>query len=336
VGGNWVEQDTWRWRPSFVGVASSEPLDRDFVLDDGVWDRVAGYRRAGGEIVHRDYVGGPGTTVRFGDGEFGLIPADATVFQVAYRLGNGRRGNVAAGSITGFDQADPAFAAVDTVDNPLPAAGGQDPETIADVRRLAPEAFRAVAYRAVRPEDYAGAAERLAWVQRAGSAFRWTGSWLTAFVTPDPRGSVVVTTPERAELTGQLDRFRQASREACVLDPDYADLDLRIGVCVDTSAYPGEVKERLLQALVGEGGFFSPDNFTFGTPLERSRLEAAIQQVPGVRAVEAIEIRRRGWFDWRPFADLTFPLGDAEVLRVANDPAHPERGSLRLAMDGGA
>jgi hypothetical protein len=339
VGGNWVEQETWEWRHCFVGVESSEPLDRHFVLDDGAWDRVAGYRRAGGEIVHRDYVGGPGATVRFGDGEFGLVPAEATVFQVTYRLGNGRRGNVAAGSITAFDPADAAFADVDAVENPLPASGGEDPETIGQVRQLAPEAFRAVTYRAVRPEDYADAAERLPWVQRAGAAFRWTGSWLTAFVTPDPLGSVVVTAQQRVDLRRQLDRFRQAGREASILDPRYADLDLRITVCVEASAYLGEVEERVLEALVGRrggGGFFGPDNFTFGTPLERSRLEAAIQQVAGVRAVEGMEIRRRGWFDWRPFAELTLEVGDAEVLRLENDPAHPDRGSLQLTMDGGA
>ena len=42
-------------------------------------------------------------------------------------------------------------------------------------------------YRAVVPADYEAAAETLPWVQRAGTAFRWTGSWLTVFTTPDTR-----------------------------------------------------------------------------------------------------------------------------------------------------
>ena len=62
--------------------------------------------------------------------------------------------------------------------------GGLDAETPEVLRQLAPDAFKAITYRAVRPGDYAEAAERLAWVQKAGSVFRWTGSWLTAFVTP--------------------------------------------------------------------------------------------------------------------------------------------------------
>jgi hypothetical protein len=42
---------------------------------------------------------------------------------------------------------------------------------------------------AVRPEDYGRQSERLPWVQRAQGTFRWTRSWLTAFVAADPQGA---------------------------------------------------------------------------------------------------------------------------------------------------
>ena len=102
------------------------------------------------------------------------------------------------------------------------------------------------------------------------------------------------------------------------------------------------MKEALLAVLLGEQGarpvtgFFSPDNFTFGTPLRRAALEAVIQATAGVRAVEAIQIRRLGHFDWRPFSELSFPVAPDEVIRLENDPRHPARGSLRLTMKGGA
>ena len=51
---------------------------------------------------------------------------------------------------------DPAITAVR---NPLPAAGGIDPETMADVRRDAPQAFR-TQKRAVTEADYARTAAR--------------------------------------------------------------------------------------------------------------------------------------------------------------------------------
>lgn len=339
VAGVWtpVPNGEWSWRRELLGTNSSLPTSTDFRLDDGFWRRVVGYQRIGTEIVQRDYAGDQGKTIRFGDGEFGALPAAGTIFQVTYRLGLGADDNVTAGTL-----AQCPLPVVQSVTNPLPSAGAADPETPQQIRQLAPEAFRYLTFRAVRPEDYADALERLDWVQRAGADFRWTGSWLTAFATPDPLGTSAVTDAERADAFGQLDRFRQAGRPAYMLDPVYANLDLEITVCVASSAYRGEVEEQVLQALFGikgirpKNGFFSPDNFTFGSPLERSQLESVIQDVAGVKAVEKISIRRRGWFDWREFSELTFRVAPNELIRVANDTAFPDRGSVKLVMEGGA
>lgn len=330
----------WEWKRSLLGVNSSQPENRHFSLDDGFWKRVAGYRRIGREIEHIDYASNAGVTIRFGDGEFGLTPARGTIFEVTYRVGNGLAGNVTAGSLADFDAA--AMLSIDAVTNPLPANDGLDAETPAAVRQLAPEAFRAVTFRAVKPEDYAEAAERLEWVERAGAEFRWTGSWLSAFVTPDPRGATVVSDERHRELYEQLDRFRQAGREAWGLDPLYANLDLEIRICVAPNSYSGEVKERVIEALFGKtgvrptAGFFSPDNFTFGTPLWRSQLESAIHRVEGVRAVENMKVRRRGRTGWKIFSALVFKVAANEIVRVQNDPLLPERGSVKLVMTGGA
>ena len=338
-GVQWVELKDklkWKWQRSLLGVSSSRPVDRHFTLEDGTWDRVVGTWRSGQEIVHADYAADAGFTIRFGDGEFGMTPARGTVFQVTYRLGNGRSGNVPADTII-HGNLDPEW--VEAVTNPLPAEGGLAPETAAEVRQLAPEAFRALTYRAVRPEDYGEAAERLPWVQRAGATLRWTGSWLTLFATPDPLGAVTVSEAQRNELADQLDRFRQAGRQVVVADPRYADLDLEITLCVEPFAFAGEVKQAVLAVLLGKPGtpgFFSADNFTFGTPLVRSHLEAVIQATAGVRAVETIAIRRQGWFDWRVFNELVFEVALDEVIRLENDPRFPGRGSLRLVLEGGA
>src|SRR5262249_57078978 len=96
---------------------------------------------------------------------------------------------------------------------------------------------------AVGGEDYAAAVEELDWVQRAGAQFRWTGSWLTVFATPDPKGSFALTPDERLDLERQLDRYRLAGREANGLDPKFANLDLEIHICVATTSFRGEVKE---------------------------------------------------------------------------------------------
>ncbi len=334
---SWTEHNVWQWRRSLLG-ASSQSEDLDYSLEPGTWQRVKGYQRKGGEVVHKDYASDAGMTIRFGDNEFGKTPDEKTVFKVKYRLGGGKSGNISPQTITGFT--DPGF--IEAVSNPLTSDNGKNPESPVEIRRLAPEAFRTVTYRAVRPEDYTEAAERLYWVQRAGTAFRWTGSWLSAFVTPDPKGSPQLSAERRRQLGEQLDRFRQAGREAHVSDPLYASIDLEITVCVARDAFPGEVKEMIMEALFGrkglrpEPGYFSPDNFTFGTPLERSTLEAAIQSVSGVRAVDEIMIKRRGWFDWREFNEFYYDPGKNSIIQVENDLLHPEKGTLKLIMEGGA
>jgi hypothetical protein len=328
-----VPNGVWDWRRSLIGEVSAQPNDTVFTLDDGFWRRVVGYQRIGTEVVHRDYASNDGKTIRFGDGSFGLTPADGTIFEAIFRLNNGAITNVAAGVLSTMPVKP---LTVDTVTNPLAATGGADPETPAHIRQNAPQQFRYLTYRAVRSEDYAEAAERLTWVQRAGSSFRWTGSWISAFVTPDPKGSFSMTAAQRTELEEQIDRFRQAGRPADVLNPHYATLDLQITICAAPSSYRGDVEAGALQALFGPKGFFLPDNYTFGTPLERSELEAALQNVPGVRAVEDIQIRRRGWFDWRAFSELTFAVAVDEVIRVENNRFLPERGSVKLIVKGGA
>jgi hypothetical protein len=349
-GSAWDQHQAWEWRRALLGETSSQADDQHVTLDDGLWRRIVAYRLPLGELVHQDYVqagqtDSDGVTLRFGDGVFGAAPSPSaspgTVFEVSYRVGNGATTNLGPDTLIVFDQA-ALGGLVTAVTNPLPTTGGVDPEALDDVRRNAPDAFRAVTYRAVRPEDYAEAAERLDWVQRAGADFRWTGSWLSAMVTPDPRGTDTLAADRRAALAAQLDRFRQAGRETFVLDPVYADIDLKITICVEPSRYAADVAEEVTKTLLGaggppgRGGFFDPDNFTFGTPLRRSRLEATIQSVEGVRAVETTLIRRRGWFDWRDFSELTFKVGSGEVLRLDNDPQHPDRGTLRIFPEGGA
>ena len=340
ISSQWDEVLEWDWKRSFLGTNSSQSQDNDYTLDDGIWRRVKGFQRIGQEIIHKDYASDAGKTIRFGDGDFGMIPAEQSVFKIQYRLGGGKNSNVAADTLTHFDRT--TFGFIDSVSNPLPAIEGMDPESSTQIRQLSSEAFRAITYRAVRPEDYAEAAERLPWVQRAGTAFRWTGSWLSAFVTPDPRNTVVLSDANRLNLVQQLDRFRQAGKEAHVLNPVYASIHLEITICVAPDAYQGEVKEMVLEALFGKGGarpekgYFSPDNFTFGTPLDRSTLEAGIQQVSGVRAVEDMTIERRGWFKQKRFKKLRYDPGQHTIIRIENDPLHPERGTVKLIMKGGA
>ena len=120
-----VPNGVWTWTRALLGARSAQQQDAVFTLDDGMWDRVVGFHRPGKEISHNDYRTSAGFTVRFGLGEFGRIPAIKTLFRVSYRLANGAEDNVSSGTLTVCS--DPLVA---SVDNPIPAANGLEPEPL--------------------------------------------------------------------------------------------------------------------------------------------------------------------------------------------------------------
>jgi len=85
----------------------------------------------------------------------------------------------------------------------------------------------------------------------------------------------------------------------------------------------------------GSTGFFFFDNFTFGTPLERSTLEAAIQKAYGVAGVVSIKYRQRGVIPVYVEIPDEVQVHADQILRVDNDPSRPERGSLKVRVEGG-
>ncbi len=207
---------------------------------------------------------------------------------------------------------------------------------------LTPEAYKSETFFAVRPEDYGTQAEKLSFVQKAQGTFRWTGSWLSVITTVDPVDAFELS-PERREIVEDLLHCRrQAGRDVIVKDPKFVNLDVTIHICVSRNAYAGQVRARVMEALFGkpgartDTGFFDPDNFTFGTPLRRSALEAAIMAVDGVEAVTGIQVRTHGVTEFIDFESLAFEVADDELIRVENSALRPESGSVILEMKGGA
>lgn len=322
----------WTW---YRKLLNAEPFENAFTVDPVNFRRIAANSD---RTVMFDYDSDVGDTIRFGDGTFGELPNPEDVFQVTYRVGGGAIGNVAAGAITSIE---PTFTDVLRVSNPFSAKGGADAESGEQVRRLAPQAFRAKPLRVVRAEDYQKSAQSLPWVQRAGTVFRWTGSWLTVFTTPDPLESEVLEVKQHTELIELLNRYRLAGYESYVPSPRYVSLDLKIQVCASPDAFRGDVEADLLVVLSasrfpnGRTGFFHVDRWSFGQSLERSALEASIQSAYGVAGVVSILYRQRGvTLTYRPLPEV-FAIPLDAILRIDNDNNKPERGSLKIIVEGG-
>ncbi len=331
VGGEWA----------FARDMIGTDLDaRSFTLEEGIWRTVVRHQTPGADFPFGDYARNDGWSIRFGDGDFGAPPADGTVFEVRFFSAEGSAANLAQDSVTHLDlppdaAAGGSFGYAHAVTNPLPITSGRDEEIAEDVRINAPEAWRVLPLRAVRPEDYSAIIERVGWVQRANATTAWTGSWSTDFVAADPRAGVGYTAAQRTELDHIVDCIRLATRDARIVEPDYLDIDLEVDVCVATGAYPGEVAPHVIAALTAPG-LFAPDNFTFGTPLRRSAIEAAVQSVPGVKGVDTIKVRVRRKRDWHDFDSGEILAGPNQIIRLENDPIFPARGTLSVTAHGGA
>lgn len=310
--------------------------DEAAVIEPGRWQPVARYERQGRRIVHTDYVGDPGYTLRFGDGVFGRQPVAGDLFEVTYRTGPGRTANVPADTITRIaDAAEQQHILppeVVSVTNPFALTGGRDPQSLETARRIAPAAYKALVYRAVRDQDYREQAERLDWVQEAGAATRWTGAWASTFVSADPKGAFEISEHRFAELTARLGAVRQVGRCVIARQPVFVPLDLKIAICIAAGFAFGDVAERVVAALSPRrgGGFFHPDRYSFGDPVRRPALEAAIGCVEGVAAVLEIRYRQRGRTGYRTFDVPELVLAADRIFKVENDPDRPGQGSIRI------
>ena len=308
---------------------------------------------------------GGAASLRFGDDQYGRRPLGAERATARYRIGNGRAGNIGSGALvhivapTAAELTDPAnpgagpepFAAIADIEQPVPARLGTDPETIEQVRQLAPEAFRAVQYRAVTEADWQEAALRLHSVAAAKARFRWTGSWHTVFVAVHPReaddlvrlpgGGAALTPAFRAAVTAHLRRFKLAGYDLAVRAARYVPLEIAIEVCVGPGHFRGDVLEAVGEALSnrafpdGTRGFFHPLAFGFGEPVYLSRLYAAVEAIAGVDSAR-VTLFKRYWEVERDELDRgVIETGAMEIARLDNDPSSPENGVLHLSAVGG-
>lgn len=303
--------------------------------------------------------------LRFGDDQYGRRPIAPGSARARYRLGNGRAGNIGHDALVhvvtpeAADLVDPAnpgsaalpFPVITGLRQPLAATGGVDPQSIEEVRELAPEAFRAITFRAVTEADYEAAAMLLPGVAAAKASFIWTGSWHAVFVAIHPLdtgllqrlpgGGALLEPGFAARVEAALGRYRLAGYDLVVRAAIYVPVELDIQLCIARGHFRGDVLEAVRDALSnrllpgGRRGFFHPASFAFGDPVYASRIYALLQGVDGVESARITRMKRY----WNlPAGELErglIALGPAEIARLDNDRNQPEYGVLRLSAVGG-
>jgi predicted phage baseplate assembly protein len=307
------------------------------------------------------------TSLRFGDGEYGreldprfLDPAadaaDRAV--VTYRVGNGTRGEVGAESISHIvvNPLVPEAAWLagakppPAVSNPLPAVGGVEPETIAEVRSRAPQAALAQV-RAVTEDDYRRAVLGVPGVAQAAASILWTGTWHTAYVGVEPvADSDLLRLPDgsRALAAGIADAvgavlatWRLAGCDVELGAPGYVGLEIELQVTVADAHFRTDVRQAVADVLSnrvlpdGTIGFFHHSQLQFGKAIFLSQVVAAAAAVPGVDAVLPLAFHPFGEADSGQLAAGVIPIGTFQIARLDGDPRNPDGGVLRVTATGG-
>jgi hypothetical protein len=299
------------WTPRY-DLLDSGPEDNDFVAevdDDG---------RA---------------QLRFGDGELGRAIETAMTFSATYRVGNGRAGLVGAESIVHVVFREGTNDLIDGVRNPLPSTGASDPEPVAEVKMLAPRAFRKDLQRAITGEDYATLAKYLRYpvrnprVQGSAGALVWTGSWYEAGVAVDAFGSATLDDWLRAAIEGSLARYRRMGHDLRVGGARSIPLRVRLDLCIKPQYLRAHVLAAVRDALKR---LFAPDNLTFGESVYVSRIVAAVMAVDGIAEVHVAQLERLANVSQGTAAPESgvLKLAPDEIARLDNDPVAPENGIL--------
>jgi len=282
------------------------------------------------------------TVLRFGNGTNGqLLPEGATI-HAQYQVGTGSEGNIGADQLVFARGLTGALSgAIQRVWNPFDVSDGRDFEPPEKIRRNAPEAYRARQLRAVTLADYVRRAEEVDGVSRAVARYAWTGSWRTVRVTIDPVGTITFDDALRQRVADHLESVRLIGEDLELRPPRFVPLDVRIVVCLAPEFWREDLRFILDQEFGtsytsdGRRGFFHPDNWSFGQALHRSQIEGRLQQVAGVEHVVSITMRR--FNSPTPGIPGTEELEMAfdEVVLLANDPDHLERGLIRFDLRGG-
>ena len=275
--------------------------------------------------------------LRFGDGQYGIAVEQNQNFIVRYRVGNGTLGNIGRESLAHILTTAQGIAAID---NPLPAAGGVDPETITHIRQNAPFAFQ-TQLRAVTEDDYGIMATLNPAISQARGTLRWTGSWYTAFVSEETVSGLEPDAALLASTKSALNLYRMMGVDLEVEGAVFVGLEIVMHICVDPNYFQADVETALMQLFIsgdqcdGKPGLLNPKNFTFGQTIYLSPFVAAAQGVQGVSSVTMVTFERMDSPSTLSLNQGYITMGRLEIARCDNDPDRLDLGVFTLQMEAG-
>ena len=219
--------------------------------------------------------------VLFGDGvEGATLPTGQNNIQANYRIGSGSAGNVAAGAISTLMQRP---LGVSGVTNPGPATGGQDPQSVDDIRANAPQTVLTLG-RAVSIVDYQNYAATFAGISKANAFWIPSGPARGVFLTVAAVGGAALPpgNPTLNYLVTSLGNY--GNPQIPIFAATFVEtlFDFSANVAYDPAYNQPTVEAQILETLSQTFSFAAR---TFGQGVSAEEIASVMQGVPGVVAV---------------------------------------------------
>ena len=255
------------------------------------------------------------TTLKFGDGRVGSrLSTGQENVQARYRKGLGLAGNVKANQLTLLMSRPLGLKAVT---NPLPASGGDDPESLTMARKNAPLTVLTLD-RVVSLQDYEDFARTFAGIVKVLATWTWMGQQRGVFLTVAGPQGAVVSKDLITKLVHQLRKSGDPHVPLQVKSYQKALFQLTGSIHVQADYSPSSVLTAVKQTLATA---FSFENRDFGQGVTLSEVLAVMQDVPGVTAVDIDTLTRNqlnntpsGSFPPASLPAATPQIGGSEVL----------------------
>jgi hypothetical protein len=140
----------------------------------------------------------------------------------------------------------------------------------------------------------------------------------------------------RRILRAMIEDYRMIGTEVFLEEAKGAAITLALSIRAKPGYFRSEMKQALAQVFSSDqGGFFEPGRLEFGEGLFASDLIEAAMAVEGV-AVACLNLFRRvgkGYEDQS--ADGVIKIEEDEFILCKNDRAQPEKGGMRIVVNGG-
>ena len=267
-----------------TGVASSLQVTANMAAWKEISSLYAQSPRA--QVYETMNLPGGSALVQFGDGvEGATLPTGQNNIIANYRVGIGAAGNVAAGAITTLVDRP---VGVSGVTNPMPATGGQDAQSVDDIRANAPRSVLTLG-RAVSITDYQNFAATFAGISKASALWIPNGVNRGVFLTvAGANGASLTGSQTLANLVTALRTF--GNPQVAVYAQSFYETLFRLKAAIAYDpAYDRKVVDAAVMAMVTSTYSFAARGF--GEGVSSDEVAALIQGVTGVVAVNVSRLQ---------------------------------------------